>query len=289
MNKVIDGKKIAEKIKNEIVKEIKKMNFDSDCPKVRPNLAIILVGEREDSKLYVSLKEREAKKVGIDTHLYRCPENMSEQEIIETIDYLNKDDIIDAILIQLPLPQGFNTDKIILKIDPAKDVDRFHPKNLEEFSKTCGHHHVMPPLIASILKILENIKYEISGKNVCIISNSKTFGNTCAQAFKCQKAKAITTNIKDELMIKKTSKADILISVVGQPKFIKKEMIKRGAVIIDIGITKKDGHVYGDVDFEDLKEKAGFITPVPGGVGPITIAMLFRNTLELFKDRQKNK
>ena len=182
----------------------------------------------------------------------------------------------------------FATDKIILKIDPAKDVDRFHPKNLEEFSKTCGQDHVTPPLIATILKILESIKCEIKNKNICIISNSKTFGNTCSQALICKEGKATTTNIKDEELNKKTSEADILISVVGQPKFIKKEMIKRGAVIIDIGITKKDGHVYGDVDFEDVKEKAGFITPVPGGVGPITIAMLFKNTLELYKERNKN-
>src|SRR3989339_790103 len=207
--KLINGIKIAEKIKDEIVKEIIKLPS-------RPNLAIILIGDNKESCLYVNIKEREARKVGVDTHLYKCAENISENEILKMIDCLNRDNLIDGILVQLPLPKKFNTDKIIKAISKEKDVDFFHPENLK-------------------------------------------------------------------LLTDKTKNADILISAVGRKHFIKKEMIKEGAALIDVGIVKEDKKIYGDIDAEDVKEKAGFLTPVPGGVGPLTIAMLFQNTLELYK------
>ncbi len=282
---LIDGKKIAKKISNNIIKEIRKMNNDSTCPLERPNLAIILVGEREDSKLYVSMKEKEAKKVGIDTHLYKCPKDISEREIFEMIDCLNKDETIDAILVQLPLPDSYDTDGIIFAINSKKDVDRFHPNNIEVFLKTCNHNHIMPPLIASILAILEDINCDLKDREVCVISNSDIFGLTCAKALECRQANVVTTKADDKDLTQKTKKADVLISVVGKPEFIKKEMIKKDAVLIDIGITKKDKKIFGDVDAKDVLEKAEFITPVPGGVGPVTIAMLFKNTLELYKKR----
>lgn len=287
MAKIIDGKKIAEKIKGNIVKEIISLNKNGpNSLNERPNLAIILIGEREDSLLYVELKEKEAKKVGIDTNLYKCSDQISEQEVLDMINCLNQDDSIDAILVQLPLPRGFDTDGIILAVNPEKDVDRFHPKNLEVFLKTCDHQHVMPPLIATILKILEETKYELKNKKACVVSNSKIFGITCAKALKCLGAKTQIANIKDQDLKIKTKKADLLISVVGKPGYIKKEMIKEGAFIIDIGISKNGKKVLGDLDFEDVKERAGFITPVPGGVGPITIAMLFKNTLNLYKRKR---
>jgi methylenetetrahydrofolate dehydrogenase (NADP+)/methenyltetrahydrofolate cyclohydrolase len=285
---LIDGKKIAKKISNKTIKEIRKMNNDSTCPLKRPNLAIILVGEREDSKLYVAMKEREAKKIGIDTHLYKCSRDISESEIFEMIDSLNNDKTIDAILVQLPLPVGYDTDGIILAIDPEKDVDRFHPKNIEVFLKTCDHNHIMPPLIASILAILDDINCDLKEKNVCVISNSDIFGLTCAKALECKQANVVTAKVDDKDLISKTKQADILISVVGKLEFIKKEMIKKDTVIIDIGITKKDKKIFGDVDAVDVAEKVGFLTPVPGGVGPITIAMLFKNTLELYKRRRQD-
>ena len=286
---------MAGKIEDEIVREICEMNKVSRpekqmprLPERRPNLAIILVGEREDSILYVNLKEQEAKIVGIDTHVYRCAADTPEREIFEMIDYLNKDDLIDAILVQLPLPSGFDTDGIIAAMDPAKDVDRFHPKNLEILLKSCDHAQVMPPVFGAVLEMLESIGCEPKGKRARIIANSEIFGKSLAKVLACAGAEAETVKADDKNLADKTGRADILITAAGKPGFIKKEMIKKDAVIIDIGITKKGKKVMGDADFDSVEEKAGYITPVPGGVGPMTIAMLFKNTLELYKRRRAN-
>jgi len=283
MVKLIDGRILAEKIKDNVVQEIIKLGG------ARPNLAIILIGNRDDSELYVSLKEKEAKKVGIDTHLYRCDECILESEIIEIINHLNQDELIDAILIQLPLPEKFNTDKIIKTIDPRKDVDRFHPENVKAFMETCDHNHLMPPLFNVIFETLKSINCSLENKEVCALCNSDLFGDTLSKALECRQAKVNIVHKKNPKLKEITSKADILITALGEPNFIKKEMIKEGAIIIDIGITKKEKTVCGDVDFEDVKEKAGYLTPVPGGVGPMTIAEAFKNTLEIYKQRKKNE
>ncbi len=259
----IDGKKIAEKIKDEIAKSIFELKGQ------HPNLAIILVGARPDSQLYVSLKEKEAKKVGVDTHLYRLPENVSEQELLSVVDFLNKDTFIDGILVQLPLPGNFNTDKVILAIDPLKDVDGFHPQHPD---------YVMSPVLASVLACLDEIKFPGTGKTACVLYNSEVFGQSVKEALE---KIGLSVSMKEN-----SEKADLLVTALGKPHEIKKEMIKSGAVIIDIGITKKDEKVLGDVDFEDVKEVAGYITPVPGGIGPMTIAFLFKNVWEIFKRRK---
>ncbi|MFH1232783.1 MAG: bifunctional 5,10-methylenetetrahydrofolate dehydrogenase/5,10-methenyltetrahydrofolate cyclohydrolase [Patescibacteria group bacterium] len=280
MVKIIDGQSLAEKIKKNIVQEIAKLD------NARPNLAIVLVGERADSELYVNLKEKEAKKVGIDTHLYKCSDDISEQELLEMIDYLNKDKLIDAILIQLPLPANINTDKIIMSLDQNKDVDGFHPKNLEKILNN-NFDYLMPPVYAVILEMLDSIDYKIKDKKVCIISNSDIFSNPLFHILKSQCAEVDIIKVNDKNFTKKTIQADVLITAVGKPKFIKKEMIKNHAIIIDIGITKQGDKVVGDVDSEDVKEKADYSSPVPGGVGPMTIAFALKNTLELYKRKLK--
>ena len=290
MSKIINGKALAEKIKDNIVKEIIKLNHGKpELINKRPNLAIILIGKREDSELYVNLKEQQAKKVGIDTHLYKCPENISEQEILDIIDHLNKDKTIDAILVQLPLPKEFNADAIIRAIDPAKDVDGFHPDNLKLLFKTCNHQKIAPPVFATVLEMLDSINYEIKNKRVCIIANFDIFGKSLAHILKCKGAKTKAIRADDKNLTSKTVQADILITAIGKPRFIKKDMIKKNAVIIDIGITTEGKKVFGDVDFEDVKDKVSYITPVPGGVGPMTIAMALRNTLELYKFKRNRK
>lgn len=281
MSKIIDGKILAEKIKDKIAREIQELNGP------RPNLAIILVGERPDSELYVSLKEREAKKVGIDTHLYKCSGNTSEPELLDMIKCLNDDKLIDAILVQLPLPAKINTDTIMLALDPAKDVDGFQPDNLEKLLKSCESPDLMPPVFAVVSAMLKSIELEIRHKRICIISNSDIFGKSLAHVLNCRGAKAAAVKADTQNLKKQTRKADVLITAVGQPKFIKKDMIKSGAALIDVGIVRQDGKVVGDVDLEDVKNKAGYISPVPGGVGPMTIAMAFKNTLELYKKRHK--
>jgi methylenetetrahydrofolate dehydrogenase (NADP+)/methenyltetrahydrofolate cyclohydrolase len=284
---IINGKKLAEKIKDDIVKEILKLNDNKPDCLHRPNLAIILIGDREDSKLYVKLKERQAREVGIDTHIYRCLGNILEKEILETIDCLNKDELIDAILIQLPLPEDFNTDKIIKAIDPKKDVDRFHPDNLKILTSSCDVKNILPPVHGTILEMLKSINCNLTDKQICLIANSDIFGKSLVKVLECRGAKVRTVKADDKNLEEKTNKADILITAVGQPKLIKGKMVKKDAVVIDVGITKVKEKICGDVDFKNVKKVAGFITPVPGGVGPMTIAMLFRNTLELYKNKTK--
>lgn len=280
MSNTINGKKLAEKIKDKVVKEVYALGGD------RPNLAIILVGDREDSRLYVDMKEREAAKCGIDTHMYRCDVDISEAELLATIDCLNKDDLIDAILVQLPLPKRFDTDKIIKAIDPKKDVDRFHPDNLKILLSSCNHEHVMPPVFGVVLEMLQDIKFDLTDKKVCILANSDIFGNSLAKVLECRGADTCVAKVGDDNWQEKTVEADVLITAVGKKHIVKADMIKKDAVVIDVGITKEGKKVFGDVDFDDVEKKVSYITPVPGGVGPMTIAMLFGNVLTLFKKRR---
>lgn len=285
---IIDGRALAEKIKDNIIKEIagdKKGLALINC--ARPNLAIVLVGHNKESELYVSLKEREAKKVGIDTHLYRCEDTVAEEELLEMIKFLNNDETIDAILVQLPLPEPIDADKIIEAIRPEKDVDGFHSENLKNLSKTGDNARMMPPVFEAVLEMLKSIKYDMNDELVCILANSDIFGKSLAKVLECKGAKVKVVKGDDTKLKEKISEADLLITALGKPKFINGDMIKKGAIIIDIGTSNVDGKIYGDVDFNDVDDMAAFITPVPGGVGPMTIAMALKNTLELYKRRCK--
>ncbi|MFH1412560.1 MAG: bifunctional 5,10-methylenetetrahydrofolate dehydrogenase/5,10-methenyltetrahydrofolate cyclohydrolase [bacterium] len=270
---IIDGKSLAEKIKDQIAKEIYNLR------KPRPNLAIVLVGDREDSCLYVNLKEKQAKTIGIDTHLYKCEADISEKKLLQTINYLNKDKEINAILVQLPLPKHINTKKIIQAIDPNKDIDGFHSENLKHLCKQTDGFKIIPPVYGVILEILKSINYDLSNKQVCIIANADIFEENLAELLNSMNAKVVLAKVNDSDLKEKTSQADVLITAVGKPGYITKDMVKQGSVVIDIGITKVNGQIKGDVNFDDVKDKVGYITPVPGGVGPMTIAMAFKNTL----------
>jgi len=258
MVKLIDGKAIAERIKDEVAATIHELNGP------RPNLAIILVGEREDSKIYVALKQREGVKVGVDTHLYKFEADISEEELLATIKFLNQDATIDGILIQLPLPKKFNTDKIIEALNPDKDVDGFHPQHPA---------YLVSPVLASVVACLEEIKMTGVGKIACALYNSDVFGRGIEETLIEHGFKICS---REDI-----SQADLIVSALGEPHKIKKEMVKDGVVIIDIGISKVGEDVLGDADFEDLKTKASYITPVPGGIGPMTVAFLFKNVLEI--------
>ncbi len=283
--RIIDGKKIADKIKDEIVAEILLANKnDIHAPK-RPLLAIILVGDRPDSQLYVSLKEKEAKKVGVDTTLYKLSVKAPEKELEETISFLNNDQATDGILLQLPLPDNFNTDKIVALIDPAKDVDHFHPENLKKLMD--GDEELLPPVCQVILEILEDIKYDPAGRSACIVANSEIFGLSLAKILELHGALTKIVTPADEDLVEQTVKADILVTAVGQPDLITGEMVKKDAVIIDIGISKEDNKILGDVNAASVKDRAGYLTPVPGGVGPITIAAALKNTVEIWKKNKK--
>ena len=277
---LIDGKKIAERIKDEIVQEIVKLG-------ARPNLAIVLVGERDDSKLYVKLKEKQAKEVGIDTHLYQCDADIAETELISMIDFLNADELVDGILVQLPLPEGLDADKVIERIRPDKDVDGFHPYNLDKMLATC-HYEIEPPLIGVIREALKEVNCEVRGKLVAAAVNSEIFGRVIKHFFECAGARVELIYNGEITSNKWLKRAEVVVTALGQPEVIKGEMLKDDVIVIDIGISRlPDGRVVGDVDAASTKELNGYLTPVPGGVGPVTIAMAFKNTLRLYKNKNK--
>lgn len=279
---LIDGRALAEKIKDGIAKEIYALNGP------RPGLAIILIGERSDSQLYVRLKEKQSRAVGIDTHVYYCEADITQDKIIETINFLNKDDSVDAILVQLPLPSHLDTETIVNTISPEKDVDGFTKKNLEALMKNDMKSAVLPPVYAVILTILSSINQPLTDKKITLVANSDIFVGNLAEVLKRQGGNVIIADSKDKNLSSLTKEADIIITAIGKPHYITKEMVQPGATIIDIGIsTDSDGKVQGDVDADSLKDIQGYLTPVPGGVGPMTIAMAFWNTLEIFKRRKQ--
>lgn len=278
---VVDGNKIAERIKDEVCQEVLALNKNKfQNAEIRPNLAIILVGDNQESDLYVSKKLEEAKKVGIDTHLYKFSEIDDQNDIIKTIEILNKDQIIDAILVQLPLPLKFETNKIIETIDPKKDVDCFHPVNQKR-----KIDRIISPVHGAVLEILAEAKYEIFGKKVLIISNSEVFSKKLKIILEKKGAQVKGIVFRSLDLKKEIAEADLIISAIGRPFFIKEEMLKDGAGIIDVGISREGKKIKGDFDSGKIENKISFFTPVPGGVGPITVALLLKNTLELAKNR----
>lgn len=280
MDKILDGKFLAEKIQQGIKEKIAK-------EKLTPDLAIILVGNDPASQLYVSKKKKACHDVGIGFHEYLLKEGISEKELLDTIDFLNHDEQIDAILVQLPLPKKFDTNKIIKAIDPKKDVDGFHPQNIEDFLKNKAH--ITPGLPLGILELLEETEEELKNKQAVIVSKSTVFSQPMTKILEDRGAKVSLVNPHDQNLAEKTLRADILIVSCGQPFLIKQSMIKKDAIVIDVGTNKIDnGYVVGDVDYGAVFDKVKFITPVPGGVGPMTVAMLLYNTLKLAENHKRS-
>jgi len=287
--KIINGKAISQEIKEKIRKEVEELK---EKYSLVPGLVTILVGEDPASISYVKSKQKTAKELGFYSVEERLPESISEEELIKLIEKYNKDPKIHGILVQLPLPKHINENRVIYAIDPRKDVDGFHPVNLGKM--VIGEPSLLPCTPQGILVILEKIGCQVEGAEVVIIGRSNIVGKPIAILL-MQKRKPIGnatvtvchTGTRD--LIFHTKRADILIVAVGKPKFITADMIKEGATIIDVGINRigftSEGKAIlcGDVDFESVKEKAGAITPVPGGVGPMTVTMLMKNTLEAAK------
>ncbi len=280
MAQIIDGKKIAEDIKAEIAGEIFQ-NFYT------PNLAVILIGSDEASQLYVSLKKQAAKKVGIEFSEYLMPDNISQNQVLEAINFLNKDEDVDAVLIQLPLPKQLDTDVIIQSIDPKKDVDGFHPENIKKLLNNSADF--VPGLPLGIIKLLESTKENLSNKKAVIIAKSEIFYQPLKKLLNDLNIDAQIANPKDKAIKEITRQADILISAVGIAFFVTADMVKENAIVIDVGTNKVNEYTVGDVDYSSVFSKTSHITPVPGGVGPMTVAMLLHNTLELYKKRHDKK
>ncbi|HEX7586215.1 MAG TPA: bifunctional 5,10-methylenetetrahydrofolate dehydrogenase/5,10-methenyltetrahydrofolate cyclohydrolase [Patescibacteria group bacterium] len=267
--KLLKGKKISEKILENLKNRIKK-------ERLRPGLAVILVGQDKASKIYVNLKNKAAERVGIKFFLLKFKETEKETKIIQKIEELNKNKKISGIIVQLPLPKKFNTQKIINSINPEKDVDGFHPKNISRFMGYEGE--IWPVLPHAIARLVKSTGMKIENKKALVLANSVRFGEVMKATLQNKGMEAnyiLAKNIGKNLKNVKT--ADILISAIGKPGLVRGDIIKKGAIIIDGGITKIDEKVLGDADFESVKKVAGYLSPVPGGVGPVTIACLLEN------------
>lgn len=272
--KLISGKKIGEEIRQEIqvrVEELKKKG-------VTPGLAVILVGDNQASHTYVRNKQKSSVAVGMKSELIELPETVTEEELLAQIKQLNEDDTIHGILVQLPLPDHIDEDRVILAIDPTKDVDGFHPINVGKM--IIGQRAYLSCTPYGIIKLLERTNTPIKGKHAVIIGRSNIVGKPMGQLLLQRDATVTYCHSRTENLEEHTKQADILIVAIGQAKFVNETHIKEGAVVIDVGMNRdENGKLCGDVDFNRVVEKASAITPVPGGVGPMTITMLLKNTL----------
>lgn len=289
---IIDGKAIAQNVRKEVAEQVKELNAKG----ISPCLAVILVGNNPASVSYVTGKQKALAEAGMTDKSVHLPEDTSEEELIELIERLNKDNTVNGILVQLPLPKHINEDRVITAIAPEKDVDGFHPVNVGNLM--IGRKAFLPCTPHGVIVLLEKMNIETSGKHCVIIGRSNIVGKPLAILMSSKKVNSTVTichtGTKDiESIVKQ---ADIIVAAAGHPMTVTKQMVKPGAVVIDVGVnripdsTKKSGfRLTGDVDFEAVSEIASYITPVPGGVGPMTIAMLMVNTLEAAKNQNNLK
>ena len=277
---IIDGKKQAEIIRNEIKKEISDLKKKSGKT---PSLTVILIGDFAPSLIYVKNKEKSAREVGINSEIIRYPKNVSEKDILEKIEELNKNDEISGILVQLPLPSQISKEKIINAINPSKDVDGFNPINVGNLSS--GYNSIVPCTPLGCLLLIKNIESNLAGKHAVIIGRSNLNGKPMAQLLLKENCTVTIVHSKTNDLQNECLKADILVAAVGVPNLIKKDWVKKNSIVIDVVINKVGEKIVGDVNFDELKDNVNAIPPVPGGVGPMTIACLLKNTLTCFKAR----
>ena len=277
---IIDGKKEAQLLREEIKKEIDSIKSKNN--KV-PGLTVILIGDFAPSQIYVKNKEKNAKEVGINSEVVRYPKEVTEQEVLNKIKELNDNDAVSGILVQLPLPPQINKEKIINAIDPAKDVDGFHPINVGNLSS--GYNATVPCTPLGCLLLIKKVEPNLSGKHAVIIGRSNLNGKPMAQLLLKENCTVTIVHSKTKDLKTECLKADILVAAVGVANLVKADWVKKNSIVIDVGINKLGDKIVGDVEFETVKEKARAITPVPGGVGPMTIACLLKNTLKCFKGR----
>ena len=278
---IIDGKKEAanlrEEIKNEILEIKKKINKN-------PSLAVILIGDFAPSQIYVRNKEKNSTEVGITSNVIKYPKEVKEKEVLDKINELNNDKNISGILVQLPLPEQISKEKIINAIDPKKDVDGFNPINVGNLAS--GYKSIVPCTPLGSLLLIKKVEKNLSGKHAVIIGRSNLNGKPMAQLLLKENCTVTVVHSKTNNLQEECLKADILVAAVGVPNLIKKDWVKSSAIVIDVGINKVGDKIVGDVNFEEIKDNIKAITPVPGGVGPMTIACLLKNTLECFKAHQ---
>ena len=275
---IIDGKKTAADLRSNLKNEVD--NLKKKFNRV-PGLTVILIGEYAPSKIYVRNKEKSAVEIGLKSEIIKYPDTVDEKTVLEKISELNKDENVSGILVQLPLPKHINNKKIIDAIDPNKDVDGFHPNNVGNLSS--GYESSVPCTPLGCHLLIKKIEPNLNGKKAVVLGRSNLNGKPMTQLLLKENctvtiAHSKTKNLKEECL-----KADILVVAVGIPKLVKGDWVKKGSIVIDVGINKTEKGIVGDVDFDEVSKHAKAITPVPGGVGPMTIACLLKNTIECFK------
>ena len=275
---IIDGKKIAETLRQKLKKEI--IEIKSSFKSV-PGLTVILIGEDPASKIYVRNKEKFSKEIGINSEVIKYPENIEEKEVLSKIIELNKNKKVSGILVQLPLPKHINKQKVIETILPEKDVDGFHPINAGNLSS--GYDSKIPCTPLGCLILLKEVEKNLSGKHAVVIGRSNLNGKPMAQLLLKENCTVTITHSKTKDLKSQCNKADIIIAAFGKPKLVKGDWVKKNAIVIDVGINKTSDGIVGYIDFNEVSKVARAVTPVPGGVGPMTIACLLRNTVECFK------
>ena len=282
---LLDGKILSAKIKEEVKVEVTKIVKEKN---ITPGLAVILVGNDAASATYVASKAKACKDAGIYSVVHEMPESITQEELLETINMMNNNPKLDGILVQLPLPKHIDTTTVLEAINPLKDVDGFHPYNVGRMVSNLDSF--LPATPFGVMRMFEEHNIELSGKDVVVIGSSDIVGKPMASLLINKKATVTVCNSRTKDLKAHTSKADIVIIAVGVPYLLKEDMVKDGAVVIDVGINRLDtGKLVGDADFEGLKNKYSFLTPVPGGVGPMTIAMLLKNTIKAANLRDKRE
>jgi len=280
---IIDGKKASALLRKELKEKVSKLKSTYNAV---PGLTVILVGEDPPSKIYVKNKEKSAIEVGINSGVIRYPDNIEEKVVLNKIKELNKNDKVSAILVQLPLPKHIDKRKVIEAIDPKKDVDGFHPVNVGNLSS--GYESIIPCTPLGCYLLIKDTEKNLNGKHAVIIGRSNLNGKPMTQLLLKENCTVTITHSKTKDLKAECSRADIIIAAVGRPKLVKGDWVKKDAIVIDVGINKTDAGLVGDVDFDEVSKVAKAITPVPGGVGPMTIACLLSNTVECFKKAQSN-
>jgi methylenetetrahydrofolate dehydrogenase (NADP+)/methenyltetrahydrofolate cyclohydrolase len=282
---LLDGKALSEKIKEEVKVEVAQLVEEKH---ITPGLAVILVGSDAASATYVASKAKSCKNAGIYSVVHEMPDSITQEELLETIEMMNKNPKLDGILVQLPLPKHIDTTIVLEAINPLKDVDGFHPYNVGRMVSNLDSF--LPATPFGVMRMFEEYGIELSGKNVVVIGSSDIVGKPMASLLINAKATVTVCNSRTKDLASHTKVADIVVIAVGVPYLLKADMIKEGAIVIDVGINRLDtGKLVGDADFEDCKSKCSHITPVPGGVGPMTIGMLLKNTLKAAKLRDKRE
>ncbi len=280
-DKLLDGSKVADKVEADISQEVDNLQEQG----IYPTLAVILAGHDPASQVYVSYKEKACERVGIESRVIDLPDEVTEEEVLAEVEALNDDEEVDGILVQLPLPDSVeNEDKIIKAVDPEKDVDGFHPENVGEL--TIHGTDLAPCTPKGIMEIMERYNIDLEGKDAVVIGRSNIVGKPLATMLRRANATVTTCHSRTKNLKAHTKRADLLAVAIGKPEYITADMVKEDAIVIDIGTNRTEDGVTGDVDFEDVIDKVQAITPVPGGVGPMTIATLLENTLIACRKRR---